>query len=675
MSDYGSDKMIQGFHADPTGQRIADLEKRLSEEQNAFDAQAIVIDGLESKLNAAIRERDEYKRRSEEREQQLRAAAEARDGDSGAGQRPGSGSNASVQLKLKDKQLSELRRQLEDIQFQQRRSEAALKQAQQVPAAGGAGSSILNDRLLEARSRIIELEAEVEPMRLRVQRFEEDLAAARNALEQERKGHSTRLSALQKEVSKLQSKIADSPIRELRKRKNQAEEASNRLQVELGERDEKLREVAREQRRLEDLLQDRTRESESQAQYLERLEEKLEKRTAQLKDAELEREHAELDYKTLQEQLEARHVRSATPSEVGGSKPPWRSLLVGLVLGALASFGALRWLGLDREVPLAPVSVQQRPAPAVTAAPPAPPVPPASPDLAHSAQPAAPPELADSPQPITPPASADSPQPIAPAPPDTVSEPAPVEETLSISRSSLRDPLRSGGLGPEMIALPAAVFQMGSDQDALAPEEGPPHEVQLGDYYLGRYEVSFAEYDRFARAAGRSLPRDQGWGRGDRPVVHVSWDDARAYADWLSAQTGQRYRLPSEAEWEYGARAGVETFFWWGYKPGHNNANCFDCGSQWDGVRTAPVGSFGSNPFGLHDTAGNVMEWVADCYNGNYEGAPNDGSPWLEGDCSRRGARGGAYNKPVERLRGTRRGGLAPSSRLSNLGFRLVREP
>ena len=222
--------------------------------------------------------------------------------------------------------------------------------------------------------------------------------------------------------------------------------------------------------------------------------------------------------------------------------------------------------------------------------------------------------------------------------------------------------------------LPAGTFRMGRNT-LSGNDTGPERDVQVGAFWMGVQEVTYAQYDRFARATGRHLPGDFGWGRGDRPVIHVSWDDARAYANWLSGQTGHRYRLPSEAEWEYAARAGTETFYWWGYKPGINNANCFDCGSQWDGARTAPVGSFEANPFGLHDTAGNVMEWVADCYNSSYQGAPNDGSPWLEGDCSQRGVRGGAYNKPVERLRGTRRGGLGPGSRLSNLGFRLVREP
>ncbi len=676
MSNYGSDEMIEGFQADPAGHRIADLERRLSEQQNEFDAQGVVIAGLEAKLNAAVRDRDEQKRRCEKLEKQLRAAAETGDGGKGEGRR----SSAAVQLELKDQQLRELRRQLEDIQFQQRRSDAALKQAQQVPVAGSIGSKVLNDRLLEARARITELEAETEPMQLHIQGLEDELATARNALEQEKKGHATRVSALQQEVAKLQSKIADTPLRELRKRKNEAEEAASRLQAELAERDERLHEAAREQRRLEDLLQDRGREHDSLTEYLARVEEKLEKRTAQMKEVELEREQAELAYKAVQDQLEGRHVRSATQPETSGRKPTWGLLLVGLVLGALASFGVLRWSSLGQEVQSAQFNLQPRSAPAVTMGQPAssaPAVAVASPDLAEPELPAEAIDLPDSPPPAGPEAQELPFQPAEPSAPAVPVEAvsAPVEPTSAIARDSLRDPLRSGGQGPEMIGLQASSFQMGSEHDVLAPEEAPPHEVRLGDFYIGRYEVSFAEYDRFARATGRGLPRDEGWGRGDRPVIHVSWDDARAYAQWLSGQTGQTYRLPSEAEWEYAARAGVETFYWWGYKPGRNNANCFDCGSQWDGARTAPVGSFEANPFGLHDTAGNVMEWVADCYNGNYEGAPNDGSPWLEGDCSRRGARGGAYNKPVERLRGTRRGGLAPSSRLSNLGFRLVREP
>ena len=151
-----------------------------------------------------------------------------------------------------------------------------------------------------------------------------------------------------------------------------------------------------------------------------------------------------------------------------------------------------------------------------------------------------------------------------------------------------------------MAAIPAGKFTMGSNRSTLAQNERPKHKVTLNRFYISRYEVTFQEYDRFAQATGRTLPNDQGWGRGDRPVINVSWDDAVAYAQWLSTNTGYTYRLPTEAEWEYAASSGKNSLYWWGYHIGEDRANCYDCGSQWSGDRTAPVGSFKPNTFGLH---------------------------------------------------------------------------
>ena len=170
------------------------------------------------------------------------------------------------------------------------------------------------------------------------------------------------------------------------------------------------------------------------------------------------------------------------------------------------------------------------------------------------------------------------------------------------------------------------------------------HEVRLPSFALSSHEVTFAEYDRFVAATGRDRPDDRGWGRGRRPVIDVSWEDAAAFADWLSGETGEAYRLPSEAEWEYAARAGATTSYGWGPFIGHNRANCEGCGSRWDASRTAPVGSFAANPWGLHDMHGNVWEWVADCRHADYRGAPTDGSAWTRGgDCGLRMLRGGSW--------------------------------
>jgi formylglycine-generating enzyme required for sulfatase activity len=176
--------------------------------------------------------------------------------------------------------------------------------------------------------------------------------------------------------------------------------------------------------------------------------------------------------------------------------------------------------------------------------------------------------------------------------------------------SIFRDTLRDGSPGPEMVSIPRGEFRMGDIQGSGDADERPVHSVRIPrPFAMGRYEVTFYEYDVFARLMmtnrgwlarlmGRGLPGDEGWGRGRRPVINISWEDARAYAQWLSEQTGKRYRLPTEAEWEYAARAGTETAYWWGDEVGKNRANCAGCGSQWDDKQTAPVGSFASNPWG-----------------------------------------------------------------------------
>ena len=157
--------------------------------------------------------------------------------------------------------------------------------------------------------------------------------------------------------------------------------------------------------------------------------------------------------------------------------------------------------------------------------------------------------------------------------------------------------------------------------------EGPVRTVNISQRIaMGRYEVTFADYDRFVAATSGRRPNDSGWGRGRRPVIYVGQEDAKAYATWLSAQTGQRYRLPSESEWEYAARAGTSTRYSWGDEIGVNRANCDGCGSEWDDEQTAPVGRFAANAFGLFDMHGNVWEWVEDCYVDSYAGAPIDGS-------------------------------------------------
>ena len=207
------------------------------------------------------------------------------------------------------------------------------------------------------------------------------------------------------------------------------------------------------------------------------------------------------------------------------------------------------------------------------------------------------------------------------------------------------------------------------------PHEGPQHKVTLArPFAVGTYAVTFDEWDACVAAGGCThKPGDRGWGRGRQPVIDVSWQDAQAYVSWLAKKTGQPYRLLSEAEWEYAARAGTTTRFPWGDEPGTNRANFDGSGSRWSKQQTAPVGSFDANAFDLHDMIGNVWEWVQDCWNGSYEGAPGNGRAWESGDCIRRVLHGGSWHNVPELARAAGRVGNMPGTRSGDVGFRLAR--
>ena len=232
---------------------------------------------------------------------------------------------------------------------------------------------------------------------------------------------------------------------------------------------------------------------------------------------------------------------------------------------------------------------------------------------------------------------------------------------------------------PEMIVVPAGKFMMGSpvDEKGRTTHEGPQHLVTIArPFAVSIFDVTFADWDACTWVGGcrrEGRAHDAGWGRETRPVIYVSWDDAQDYVKWLSEMTGKKYRLLSEAEWEYAARAGTRTAFYWGDEIGMNNANCYRCGSQWDYQQTSPVGWFKPNEFGLHDMAGNVWQWVQDCWNEDYSGAPIDGTPWVESDCKRRVVRGGSWGYfPVDPRSAYRYGDLQVD-RNYNLGFRVAR--
>jgi formylglycine-generating enzyme required for sulfatase activity len=185
--------------------------------------------------------------------------------------------------------------------------------------------------------------------------------------------------------------------------------------------------------------------------------------------------------------------------------------------------------------------------------------------------------------------------------------------------------------------------------------------------------VTFADWDACVSIGPCPQLNDSSFGRRLKPLINVSWEDAQQYVGWLSTMTGKTYRLLTEAEWEYAARAGSTTAYPWGDDIGVRNANCAQCGSKWDNQQTSPVGSFKPNAFGLYDMVGNVWQWVQDCLHLDYTSAPSDGSLWTGGDCNYRLGRGGAWDRPPEFLRSATRAWNNPTARANIIGFRLAR--
>lgn len=223
-----------------------------------------------------------------------------------------------------------------------------------------------------------------------------------------------------------------------------------------------------------------------------------------------------------------------------------------------------------------------------------------------------------------------------------------------------------------MVIIPPGRFQMGATptDDEARKSERPQHWVTI-DYRfaVGKYPVTFAEFDHFVASEGYGLKADDhGRGRGKRPVGGVRWDDAKAYCRWLSEQTGKLYRLLSESEWEYVCRAGTTTKYWWGEDVGEGRCNC-------DGIYrgTTAVDTFAPNPFGLHDTHGNVREWVEDCWVANYERAPIDGSARSRDPCSDHVTRGGYWAFEPQYVRAAFRGSAISDTLADGLGFRVAR--
>ncbi|MDM8563086.1 SUMF1/EgtB/PvdO family nonheme iron enzyme, partial [Candidatus Marithioploca araucensis] len=274
-----------------------------------------------------------------------------------------------------------------------------------------------------------------------------------------------------------------------------------------------------------------------------------------------------------------------------------------------------------------------------------------------------------------------------------------------------RDRLKDGGFGPEMVRIPAGRFQMGDIQGGGDSDEKPVHRVSIKQFAMGKYEVTVGEFRRFVNATGYKTEAEKGKGcrvyqngwdwvkdanwrnpyfsqTDNHPVTCVSWNDAVAYAEWLNQQTGRQYRLPSEAEWEYAARAKTTTSRYWGnssddacrYANVHDKTSKKENGFSWthhnctdDYAKTAPVGSFKSNAFGLFDTVGNVWEWVADPWHNNYKNAPNEGQIWeTGGDNSHRVLRGGSWDDGPDDCRAADRNGGTSFNRVQRIGFRVA---
>ena len=251
------------------------------------------------------------------------------------------------------------------------------------------------------------------------------------------------------------------------------------------------------------------------------------------------------------------------------------------------------------------------------------------------------------------------------------------------------DSFRDCATCPEMVVVPAGEFMMGSPpgERGRNPDEGPQRKVTFTQpFAAGKYEVSFVQWDACVAEAGCThKPGDNGWGRGKRPVIHVSWSDAQQYVNWLKKKTGKAYRLLTEAEWEYAARATTKatdplTPFSTGQTINYSQANydanfVYGAGAKMGIYRqkTVDVGSFKANAFGLHDMHGNVWEWVEDCYKDTYAGAPVDGSAITSRTCTLNILRGGAWNYYPQLLRSAYRYASAPGVRMDNGGFRVAR--
>jgi formylglycine-generating enzyme required for sulfatase activity len=226
---------------------------------------------------------------------------------------------------------------------------------------------------------------------------------------------------------------------------------------------------------------------------------------------------------------------------------------------------------------------------------------------------------------------------------------------------------------PPLVSLPAGTFTLGSNSGD--PSEKPAHRVAIATpFAIGKYEVTIEQWNACVEAGGCSKPGADAKGAPNTPVRDVSWDDAQQYVKWLAKVSGKPYRLPTEAEWEYAARGGTTTRFWWGEKMETGKADCKDCGQPWTQAGPVAIGSFAANPFGLHDVNGSVWEWVEDCWHSSYKGAPANGHAWETSGCRERVIRGGSWREGASYMPSSTRFKYAASVRDGQNGFRVARD-
>ena len=250
------------------------------------------------------------------------------------------------------------------------------------------------------------------------------------------------------------------------------------------------------------------------------------------------------------------------------------------------------------------------------------------------------------------------------------------QETVAISTKAYRGSVafKDCDVCPDMLVIPPGSFQLGLNKPAIFWAPTKKQITIQNAFAIGKTEVTFDQWEA-CRSAGncKQNPGDEGWGRGGRPVINVSWRDAKQYVEWLRRVTGFEYRLPSESEWEYAARSQTTTRYHWGDVVGRGNTNCYGCGVENYQEQTLPVGRFSANAFGLHDMHGNVWEWIDDCWAKTYSGTPRDGTPQIRNDCTAHVWRSGGWDTFPRYVRATIRRYGDTDTRRNNLGFRVAR--